>query len=347
MSVLTQPVEILLKQLTLLKPSQLVIFCKSNKYLYSIYKNNLDYIKRQLLHNWYKIECLPQNEEISIDLFYQYIKLNSTHDGEVNYCYLLFHALVDSFIPLLEWLLEYEECIFLTESFDPWQVVIYYDKLISLQWLTKHASRIPTYGIMDVAARYGRLRLLKYIHLNYKEGGCSTSAMNWSAEYGHIDVVVWLHRNRTEGCTSNAIDYAAANGHLNVVQFLTIYHIATCTRNAMDLAARGGYLEIVKFLHYYRTEGCTTRAMDLAAQNGHLHVVRWLHHNRREGCSSSAMYFAAQYGHLDIVKFLFENRTEGKISHAIDYAFFAKQHRVAKYLLNNFGKRRQRKLKLN
>ena len=54
---------------------------------------------------------------------------------------------------------------------------------------------------------------------------------------GDLDVVKWLHENRSEGCSIWAMDYAANNGHL----------------------------EIVKFLHENRTEGCTTCAMDNAA----------------------------------------------------------------------------------
>ena len=53
--------------------------------------------------------------------------------------------------------------------------------------------------------------------------------MDWAAKYGHLEIVKWLHVNRTEGCT----------------------------KNAMDLAAENGHLEVVKWLHENRTEGCT------------------------------------------------------------------------------------------
>ncbi|ETL86474.1 hypothetical protein L917_14092, partial [Phytophthora nicotianae] len=66
--------------------------------------------------------------------------------------------------------------------------------------------------------------------------------------YGHLNVIQWLHANRTEGCTTDAMNRAAWNGHLDIIQWL----------------------------HPNRTEGCTTEAMDWAAKNGHLHVVQWL-----------------------------------------------------------------------
>jgi ankyrin repeat protein len=44
---------------------------------------------------------------------------------------------------------------------------------------------------------------------------------NWAALNGHLDVVKFLHCNRTEGCTTNAMNLAVENGRLDVVEFLT------------------------------------------------------------------------------------------------------------------------------
>jgi hypothetical protein len=100
--------------------------------------------------------------------------------------------------------------------------------------------------------------------------------MNCAVIFGHLEVVKWLHENRTEGCTVEAMNRAAEYGHL----------------------------EIVKWLHENRTEGCTKSAMDDAAKYGHLKVVKWLHENRTEGCTTYAMNDAARCGHLEVVKFL-------------------------------------------
>ena len=90
----------------------------------------------------------------------------------------------------------------------------------------------------------------------------------------HLDVVKFLHENRTEGCTTNAMDWAAENGHLDIVKFLHENRTEGCTKDAMNWAAQDGHLNIVKFLHENRTEGCTTYAMDMAAENGHLNDDR-------------------------------------------------------------------------
>lgn len=38
--------------------------------------------------------------------------------------------------------------------------------------------------------------------------------MDVSSMNGHLEVVKWLHANRTEGCTTNAMDWAAKEGRL-------------------------------------------------------------------------------------------------------------------------------------
>src|SRR3989344_1282659 len=70
--------------------------------------------------------------------------------------------------------------------------------------------------VMDWAAKNGHLNVIIWLHLNRTEG-CSRRAMNDAAKNGHFDVVKWLHENRTEGCSIKAMDGAARNGHLNVV----------------------------------------------------------------------------------------------------------------------------------
>ncbi|KAE9103948.1 hypothetical protein PF007_g14222 [Phytophthora fragariae] len=106
--------------------------------------------------------------------------------------------------------------------------------------------------------------------------------MDWAALRGYLEVVQWLHENRTEGCTDKAMDYAAMNGQLHVV----------------------------KWLHVNRREGCTVEAMNRAAENGHLHIVRWLQQNCREGSAAFAMPWAIREGHFDVVLFLHAHRSE-------------------------------------
>lgn len=144
----------------------------------------------------------------------------------------------------------------------------------------------------------------------------AVDAMDLAAEFGHLEVVKWLHEHRSEGCSTNAMDLAASNGHLEVVRFLHDHRDEGCSSDAADLAAMGGRLEVVRFLHDHREEGCTTLAMDLAAANGHLEVVRWLHSHREEGCSAHALAAASANGHARVARWLLQFRQEGCVDTA-------------------------------
>jgi hypothetical protein len=120
------------------------------------------------------------------------------------------------------------------------------------------------------AIKYGSLY---YLNKHKKTIIWKKSFMDLAARFGQLEVVKWLHENRTEGCTVEAMNKAASNGHL----------------------------EVVKWLHENRTEGCTVLAMEWAAENGHLEVVKWLHENRTEGCTKGAMDKAAEKGHLEVL----------------------------------------------
>ena len=193
-----------------------------------------------------------------------------------------------------------------------------YGRLSILKYCNEKKFRFGG-GAMDNAARQGHLEIVKWLHENRSEG-CTTWAIDMAAYNGHLEVVKWLHENRTEGCTTDAMDHAAWMGHLEVVKFLHENRTEGCTDFAMDNAAEEGHLEIVKYLHENRTEGCTSKAMDEAAAFGELEIVKFLHENRTEGCTSYAMDRAAGNGHLDVVKWLHENRTEGYTTDAMDRA---------------------------
>jgi hypothetical protein len=132
---------------------------------------------------------------------------------------------------------------------------------------------------MDDASGNGHIDVVKWLHMNRTEG-CSTGAMDYASWEGHLEIVVWLHENRSEGCTTKAIDVASWLGRLEVVKWLTLNRTEGCTSVAMDCASKYRQFQMVKWLHENRTEGCTTKAMDVASRNGDLEIVKWLHENR-------------------------------------------------------------------
>jgi hypothetical protein len=191
------------------------------------------------------------------------------------------------------------------------------DHLDVAQYLLE--SRLTTVSIDEVAG-LGDLEMLKWLQINGVKVKCTINTMDAAAANGHLEVVQFLHENRTEGCSTRAMNQAARNGHLNIVKWLHFNQTDVCTVHVMDQAAENSHLAVVKFLHENRTEGCPVYAMDRAAGNGHLDVLQFIHEYRIEGCTVGAMDQAAANGHLEVVKFLHKNRDEGCTNKAMDRA---------------------------
>ena len=85
---------------------------------------------------------------------------------------------------------------------------------------------------MDLAATYGHLDIVKWLHENRKEG-CTVHAMDASAQHGDLPMLVWLHENRREGCTVKATQNAQKNGHEDVVEWLQ-EHRPECYKTVLE-----------------------------------------------------------------------------------------------------------------
>ena len=97
----------------------------------------------------------------------------------------------------------------------------------------------------DYAAQNGELALLMKLPSSIHG---SAEAMDWAASKGHLDVVQWLHHNRTEGCTKYAMNCAAMNGHLDVVKWLHSNRTEGNVEEALAHARRGRHKEIFQYL---------------------------------------------------------------------------------------------------
>eukprot|EP01133_Synstelium_polycarpum_P019465 gene19465-23308_t len=126
--------------------------------------------------------------------------------------------------------------------------------------------------------------------------------MDSAASLGHLDVLEFLHFNRTEGCTTRAMDRVMWN------------------RSAFQCYGGISRTDILRFLHFNRTEGCTTEAMNYAAAAGDLEAVQFLNENRTEGCTVYAMNKARS---LEVLQYLHENRTEGCDINAFEHSYYS------------------------
>ncbi|KDO28578.1 hypothetical protein SPRG_06434 [Saprolegnia parasitica CBS 223.65] len=159
-------------------------------------------------------------------------------------------------------------------------------------------------GVLDDVASRDFLPLVRSLHERGLE--CSTAAMDLAAANGHLDVVMFLHVQRTEGCTVEALDGAIRSGHLDVVRFLLEHRTEGASPNILDEAAANGHVDVVQYLHTRGSFRCTVTAVDKAAAGGHLDVVRFLMATgRSRSCRrGDAVHNALQGGHLATAEYL-------------------------------------------
>ena len=116
-------------------------------------------------------------------------------------------------------------------------------------------------------------------------------------------MVQWLNKHRTEGCTTNAVDWAAEEGHLNVFQWLDQHRSEGHTTDALDFSAAFGRYEVVKYLYDQHKTECTSIAVDYAARHGHLSILILIYDDCKNP-ESEALNYAVSEGHLDVVQWL-------------------------------------------
>ncbi|EGG22216.1 hypothetical protein DFA_04334 [Cavenderia fasciculata] len=154
-----------------------------------------------------------------------------------------------------------------------------------------------------LACKSSSIEIVKYIH-DSGVGECK-NAMDIAA-FNSLEIVKFLHLNRSEGATTNAMENAAKCGNIDVVKFLHENRSEGASTMAMDYASMYGYFEIVKYLHEHRSEGATTMAIEYAAQHGHIDIVKFIHQNLCEGIATNAIRYAVRYGHFEIFKYLYK-----------------------------------------
>ena len=84
-------------------------------------------------------------------------------------------------------------------------------KVEYLEELHKEDNIFKHFKLSSFISFKGHMDVIKYINSNNVK--FSPYEMGCAAGHGHLDVVIWLHKNRIEECTKWAMNYAAAYGH--------------------------------------------------------------------------------------------------------------------------------------
>lgn len=186
----------------------------------------------------------------------------------------------------------------------------YYNFISSCKFV-HNACKISTkkrkyenYATIDLAAKAGDFGAVVYLHK--QKAKCTYLAMDWAAEIGRIDILEWLHNNRTEGCTTHAMDWAAGSGYLQIVEWLDANTKKGCTFEAISLAAKNGYLEILQFLYKnYLEQFSIPDLLYLSCNHQCWDVVDWLFEYVAEDSDiTKAIFIAKQLRDWEVYELL-------------------------------------------
>lgn len=124
---------------------------------------------------------------------------------------------------------------------------------------------------------------------------------------GHLDVAIWLHKNRAEDISSAVIDKAAANGYLDMVKWLSSICLERFTHRAIELAAENGHIKVVKWLWNLFPFLRSPSMLKSAVIGGRLDIAQLVHASGYEFQTDHMIWNAVSHGHFEMVKWLFQN----------------------------------------
>jgi len=121
--------------------------------------------------------------------------------------------------------------------------VLYFKKFLSRQTIRLLYRRFQ----IDKQAEKGNLQTLKYLHLIGAK--CTETAMDWASNFGHLEIVKYLHETIGAKCTIDAMDWAIEYNCLEVVRYLhTVVGCNKYSEQSIILANYYGHTEVVKYL---------------------------------------------------------------------------------------------------
>ncbi|KAJ8531658.1 hypothetical protein ON010_g14304 [Phytophthora cinnamomi] len=168
-------------------------------------------------------------------------------------------------------------------------------------------SRSWTVAAMDGAAARGRLDILQWLHDNRSEG-CSTTAFLGAAAHDHLDVLRWLHQYYPNlGDSQKELEVAAKCGHVRVVRFLLPGGSATEIEMCLVAAAENGHAQMMDAIYPVPVD--MTKCFIAAATKNQIEVLQFLLEKgyrdqiRHVG---PALKTAAAVGHVDATRLLLD-----------------------------------------
>ncbi|KAL7746687.1 hypothetical protein RI367_007966 [Sorochytrium milnesiophthora] len=105
--------------------------------------------------------------------------------------------------------------------------------LPTIRWVIRHYPDQMSQDVLLTTVKQSWVAAIEYFH-TLSNAPFWPAVMDTAAAYGNLDLVRWLHQNRTEGCTAEAMREAARAGYLSIVKFLHAHGYPTCELSDID-----------------------------------------------------------------------------------------------------------------
>lgn len=138
---------------------------------------------------------------------------------------------------------------------------------------------------------------------------CLGAGMVAAATEGHLHVLEWLGRNRTEQQASVATGRAARNFQWETVRWLQNRYEGGLDRDVLKSAALDGRLEVFEWVLRQGlplTEENANEIAHLAASRGHLDLLRWIYARFPKGLLGVADTAMSKGGRVETLEWLFD-----------------------------------------
>lgn len=191
-------------------------------------------------------------------------------------------------------------------------------------WLFKNIPKSHVEHMINETVYRGDLNMIKWLHDHEHETTtqiCTTEAMDLAAEYGHLHVLNWLHVYRTEGCTTNAMDIAAKKGYIQVLDWLHTHRYEGCTKNALIMAIEEEHTCVVDWFIINKPDQFPLFViMNEIIMHGNLKLFKYFFNKYPGAFPENYMHFAIMHNQLDIVKWCFQSNIVFDLTTCMDIA---------------------------
>lgn len=182
--------------------------------------------------------------------------------------------------------------------------------------------------VINEAAKYGSLSILKYIHkeLHITCDG-TTEPLNQACMEGHLKTAKYIRYQMNGYCTRLAMSYASRSNHLRIVRFLNKEMRKVGKKQYVNFVedSEGDYDLITKSDKYHKV--WDEWPINWACEFGNLKVVKLLNEKGKLKYTNYALESACRKGQIEVIKYIFRAMLKCRVTKRITNETYGKKQK--------------------